>query len=70
MLSAHVLPQVEPLPWHTNRSSTCFKIEYTLEDRCVARTWVEQNTGLVMKQEAIYDNGTWVFTRESAFDVQ
>jgi hypothetical protein len=62
-LSAHVLPVIQTLHWGDN-DVPCLVIEYTLEGNHVARTWVQETSGLVLKQEAIHESDVWVFVRE------
>ncbi len=64
-LSAHVLPEPQTLHWQ-KRDIQCLVIEYTGE--LEAWTWVEQTSGLVLKQKARHDNDEWEFVRESEID--
>lgn len=54
-LNAHVLPQTQQLP-DTDEMVRCLVIEYD-DEELQPRTWVQENTGLVLRQEAAAGNG-------------
>lgn len=64
-LNAHVLPQPQVLQWGDIQKS-CLVIEYTNdENEPMGRTWVEQGTNLVLRQEAILEGNRWIMTRDT-----
>jgi hypothetical protein len=50
VLHARVLPELQELPDNAN-GIRCLVIEYD-DEQVKPRTWVQQNTGLVLRQEA------------------
>jgi hypothetical protein len=62
VVTAHVLPETRPLTWN-GREAPCLVVEYEGE-RVAARTWVEAATGLVLLQEAEYDDYKLTMRRE------
>jgi hypothetical protein len=61
-LEARVLPTPDPLPWKA-KETPCLVIEYGDDDDRM-RTWVEQEGGLVLKQEAVVGTERWVLQRD------
>jgi hypothetical protein len=61
-LEARVRPAPEGLLWR-GRERSCWVIEYAGEDEDV-RTWVEQEGGLVLRQEALVEGKLWVLRRD------
>jgi hypothetical protein len=61
-LSAHVAARLERYTGGKRRGAPCLVIEYAGE--IPARTWVEQSTGLVLRQEATLDGKRWVLNRD------
>jgi hypothetical protein len=51
MLLAVVLPELQSLRWE-NQDQPCLVIEFRDGEECVARTWVRQSDGMVLRQEA------------------
>jgi hypothetical protein len=64
-LSARVAAglEVPPQGGHMDREEPCHVIEYEGENARV-RTWVEERTGLVVRQEATLDGKRWVLYRD------
>jgi hypothetical protein len=68
LLRAHVRPRPELLEWH-GREMPCLVVVYEDDDTEVL-TWVEQNSGLVYKQQVTYarevpaQRETWTVERE------
>lgn len=62
VLLATVLDEPKPLP--VTNGAACLIIEYRDEHDVVARTWVRQSDGLVMRQEAMQGSETLVLQRE------
>jgi hypothetical protein len=62
VLQAEVLPQTQPLPWH-ERDVPCLVIRYRGEEMTAA-TWVEEETGQVLRQEADQGDDHWVMQRD------
>jgi hypothetical protein len=62
VVQARVLPTPEMLPWK-GKDIPCLVIEYADEDQTM-RTWVEQDGGLVLKQEAVVGTEHWVLQRD------
>jgi hypothetical protein len=67
-LKARVLPQVQVLTWR-KKEKRCLVIDYQGRDTS-AKTWVDEETGLVLRQEATREGVTYVFERESEIDLQ
>ena len=65
-LRARVLPEAQTLNWH-KKEVRCLVIEYEGKDTS-ARTWVMEDTGLVLRQEASRDGITWIFERSSGIE--
>lgn len=64
VLQAEVLPQTQPLTLHA-RDVQCLVIQYRNESQeMMARTWVEEDTGLVLRQEAHEGEQHWVMQRD------
>jgi hypothetical protein len=61
-MSARVLPEPQTCTIQ-NRTKTCLVIEYTGADGN-ARTWVEQSSGLVLRQEADLEGDEWEMRRD------
>ncbi len=61
-VEARVLPDLAPLALK-GKDTPCLVIEYTDEDQQM-RTWVEQESGLVLKQEAVVGTEHWTLQRE------
>jgi hypothetical protein len=61
-LNARVLASPEVLIWRESETA-CLVIEYEGEN-CQARTWIDKDSGLVLRQEAICDGDTWAMQRE------
>jgi hypothetical protein len=61
-LDAHVLPAPRTLPWK-GKESSCLVIEYADDDTQV-QTWVEQDSGLVLRQDAVVGTEHWVLQRD------
>lgn len=62
-LEARVLPDTQPLLWQHSEVS-CLVIEYYHENELTARTWVQENTGLVLRQEALLHGDQIVLKRK------
>ncbi|MGH7173146.1 MAG: hypothetical protein ACRELF_10085 [Gemmataceae bacterium] len=63
-LNARVLPQPEMLT-RGNHETSCLVIEYTDdENKMMGRTWVEQSSNRVLRQEAILEDVRWIMTRD------
>jgi hypothetical protein len=62
VVSARVLPDRQTLLWN-HRPVECLVIEYAGE-RVSAHTWVEAESGLVLRQEADRDEEHWAMQRE------
>jgi hypothetical protein len=63
-LDAHVLEEPRSLTWQ-GKDVSCLVIEYKgEEDQMNASTWVAQETGLVLRQEAQQGEQHWVMDRE------
>jgi hypothetical protein len=62
VVSAHVLSQRRTLVWN-NRPVECLVIEYTGKN-VSAHTWVDAESGLVLRQEADSDEEHWAMQRE------
>jgi hypothetical protein len=65
-LDARVSPSTQVLPFGTpfqRREAVCLVIDYEGENM-KARTWVEEDTGRVLRQEADIDTERWVMRRE------
>jgi hypothetical protein len=67
-LRARVRPQAEVMQW-SGADTRCLVIDYEDEnrfqdDRMSGRTWVREEDGFVLKQEAELSSGRWVMTRE------
>jgi hypothetical protein len=67
-LNGCVLPELQTLRWDRNRDLDCLIVEHSRSGEVVARTWVEQKTGLVLKQEARRNGDIWEFLRISEID--
>jgi hypothetical protein len=63
VLQAEVLPQVQPLNWR-ERGVPCLVIQYRGGEGMAASTWVEEETGLVLRQEAHEGDQHWVMKRD------
>jgi hypothetical protein len=64
VLQAEVLPQTQPLTLH-GRDVRCLVIRYRGESaEMTASTWVEEETGLVLRQEANEGDQHWVMQRD------
>jgi hypothetical protein len=63
LLHAQVLPETKPLTVD-NKGFNCLVIEYRGE-QFVGSTWVDEKTGLVLKQEQQIGADTWSMLRES-----
>jgi hypothetical protein len=61
---ARVLPEPQPLQRSDNDTASCLVIEYEDEGEIVGRTWVEQDSERVLKQEAIIGRDHWSMTRD------
>jgi hypothetical protein len=65
MVSAHV--QEEPQKFRLqSRDVNCLVIDYTDEGKWVASTWIEMNSGLVVRQMTEHDGRICEFLRESS----
>ena len=62
-LQARVLPEPRPLIFPGPLEVPCLVVEYR-DDEMTARTWVEEATGLVLRQEAESEGQHWVMQRE------
>ena len=62
VVTAHVLPQTEPLPGGKD-APLCWVIGYQGDD-VTAKTWVQVDNGLVLRQEAERGGDHWVLQRE------
>lgn len=61
-LQARVLPEPQPVRYGT-QDVPCLVVEYQGEDM-TAHTYVEEKTGLVLKQELTQDHDRWALVRE------
>jgi len=61
-LQAEVLPSPQLLTWK-QREVPCLVIRYR-GDEMTASTWVEEDTGLVLRQEAAQGDESWVMQRD------
>jgi hypothetical protein len=62
-LAAHVSAKLEHYTRDKRKPRPCLVIEYE-GDRVGASTWVEQGTGLVLRQQANLDGTRWVLSRD------
>jgi hypothetical protein len=62
-LTARVLPEAQTLTRH-RREVPCWVIQYEGEDTR-ARTWVQQDNGLVLRQEVVHGGERWVMERNT-----
>jgi hypothetical protein len=67
ILDAAVLPEAQTLRWN-GRDMSCWVIEYKEKGELRARTWVETESGIVLRQEAIGDGEAWEFQRDSGIE--
>jgi hypothetical protein len=63
LLQAHVRPELENFSWGRRLDVPCLVIDYTGDD-FTACTWVAQDRGLVLCQEANIDGHRWVMYRD------
>jgi hypothetical protein len=63
VIRARVRPQPELLTEERYVAVPCLVVDYESEDLTV-HTWVQQGTGLVLKQEGKVGNDTWVIVRQ------
>lgn len=61
-VTAIVLPQTEHLD---EANADCLVLEYEDEGKIIGRTWVEQDSELVQRQEAVLGNDRWVMQRDN-----
>jgi hypothetical protein len=61
---ARVLPEPQTLQREANGATSCLVIEYEDEGEIVGRTWVEQDSERVQRQEAILGRDHWSMTRD------
>ncbi len=59
-IQARVLPETRPLP---GKGTPCLVIEYADEDHPM-QTWVERDSGLVQRQDAVVGTERWVMQRD------
>jgi hypothetical protein len=65
-VTAHVLDQPQTLTLGDKAETACLVIEYEDEGEIVGRTWVEQDSERVQRQEAQIGGDHWSMTRDNA----